>query len=77
MKERQCIKCSSEEHIKRECTSGWKPAAKGLGKDKGKGKIDNKKVAVVQVTDAVISSVVVLVCFGSIISEDELDCEYD
>jgi len=77
MKEGPCIKCGFKDHIKKECTSGWKPAAEGLGKDKGKGKVDNKKVAVVQAADALISLVVALISFGRIISEDELDYEYD
>jgi len=77
MKEGQCIKCGSKDYIKKECTSGWKPAAEGSGKDKGKGKVDYKKVVVVQVADALISSVVGLVSFGRIISEDELDYEYE
>jgi len=77
MKEGQCIKCSSKDHIKKECTSGWKPAAEGSGKDKGKGKVDNKKVAVVQAADALISSVVAPVSFGRIVLEDELDYECD
>jgi len=77
MKEGQCIKCGYKYHIKKECTSGLKPAAKGSGKDKGKGLVDNKKVAVVQAADMSISSVVALVSFGRIISEDELDYECD
>jgi len=77
MKEGQCIKCGSKDHIKKECTSGWKPAAEGSGKDKRKDKVDNKKVAVVQAADALISSVVASVSFGRIISEDELDYESD
>jgi len=77
MNEGQCIKCGSKDHIKKECTLGWKPAAEGLGKDKRKGKVDNKKVAVVQVADALISSVVAPVSFGRIVSENELDYECD
>jgi len=73
MKEGQCIKCGSKDHIKKEYTSGWKPAAEDSGKDKGKGNVDNKKVAVVQAADASISLVVLLVSFRRIISEDELD----
>jgi len=76
-KEGQCIKCGSKDHIKKECTCGWKPAGEGSSKDKGKGKVDNKKVAVVQVAHASISSVVAPVSFGRIISEDELDYECD
>jgi len=77
MKEGQCIKCGSKYHIKKGCTSSWKPAAEGSGMNKGKGKVDNKKVAAVQSADALISSVVVLVSFVRIISEDELDYECD
>jgi len=77
MKEGQCIKCGSKDNIKKECTSGWKPAAEGSGEDKGKGKVDNKKVAVVQAADTLISSVIAPVSFGKIISEDELDYECD
>jgi len=77
MKEEQCIKCGSKDQINKECTSGWKPAAEGSGIDKGKGKMDNKKVAVVQAADALMSSVVVLVSFGRIILEDQLDYECD
>jgi len=77
MKEEQCIKYGSKDHIKKECTSGWKPAAEGSGKDKGKGKVDNKKMVVVQVADALISSMVALISFGRITSEDELNYEYD
>jgi len=40
-------------------------------------KVANKKVAVVQVADASICSVIAPVSFGRIISEDELDYEYD
>jgi len=64
MKEGQCIKCGSKDHIKKDCTAGWKPATDGTGKEKGKGKIDNKKVTVVQAAD-------------SLISEDKLDYECD
>jgi len=77
MKEGQCIKCGSKDHIKKECTSGWEPAAESSGRDKGKGKVDNKKVAVVQAADALISSVVAPVSFGRIVSKDELDSECD
>jgi len=77
MKKEQCIKCGSKDHIKKDCTSGWKPVAEGSGKDKGKGKVNNKKVAVVQVADALISSVVIPVSFGRIILEDKLDYECD
>jgi len=77
MKERQYIKCGSKDYIKKDCTTGWKPAAEGLGKDKGKNKRDNKKVAVVQAADELISSVVTPVSFGRIVSGDELDYEYD
>jgi len=77
MKEEQCIKCGYKDHIKKKCTSGWKPAAEASGKDKGKEKVDHKKVAVVQVADVSISSVVVPVSFGRIISEDELDYKCD
>jgi len=77
IKEGQRIKCSSKDHIKKECTSGGKLAAEGSGKDKEKWKVDNKKVVVVQVSDVLILPVVALVSFGSIISEDKLDYEYD
>jgi len=77
MKEEQCMKYGSKDHIKKECTSGCKPAAESSGKDKGKGKVDNKKMAVVQAADALISPVVALVSFERIISEDELDYECD
>jgi len=39
--------------------------------------MDNKKVAVVQAADDLISSVISPVSFGRIISEDELDYECD
>jgi len=77
MKEGQCIKCGSKDHIKKDCISGWKAAAEGSGKGQGKDKEDNKKVAVVQAADALISSVVAPVSFGRIVSEDELDYECD
>jgi len=77
MKEGQCAKCSSKDHIKKQYTSGWKPAAEDSGKKKGKGKVDDNKVAVMQVADTLISSVVAPVSFGRIISEDELDYECD
>jgi len=77
MKKGQYIKCGSKDHIKKECTSGWKPVAEGSSKNKEKGKVDNKKVAVVQAADMLISSMVALVSFGRIISEDELDYECD
>jgi len=77
MKKEQCIKYGSKDHIKKECSSDWKSAAEGSDKDKGKGKVDNKKMAVVQAADALTSSVVALVSFGSIISEDKLDYECD
>jgi len=77
MKEGQCIKCGSKAHIKKHCTSGWKPAAEGSGKGKGKDKGDNKKVAMVQAADVLISSVVDPVSFRRIVSEDELDYECD
>jgi len=77
MKEGQYINCASKDHIKKDCTSGWKPAAEGSGKGKGKDKEDNKNVAMVQAADALTSSVVDPVSFGRIISEDELDYECD
>jgi len=77
MKERQCIKYGSKDHIKKDYTSRWKPAAEGSGKGKGKDKGDNKKVAVVQAADDLTSSVVAPVSFGRIVSEDELNYEYD
>jgi len=39
--------------------------------------VDNKKVAVVEAADDLISSVISAVSFGRIISEDELDYECD
>jgi len=77
MKEGQCIKCGSEDHIKKDRTAGWKAMAEEKSKGKGNGKVDNKKVAVVQAADDLISSVLSPVCFGRIISEDELDYECD
>jgi len=44
---------------------------------KGKDKVHNKKVAVVQAADDLISSVISPVSFGGIISENELDYECD
>jgi hypothetical protein len=76
MKEGVCIKCGSKDHIKKDCTVGWKPVAETKGK--GKDKVDGKKVAVVQAAvDSLISSVTPPVSFGRIISEDELDYECD
>jgi len=77
IKKAQCIKYSSKDHIKKECTLGWKPAAEASANNKGKGKVDNKKVVVVQVADMLISSMVAPVSFGSIVSEYELDYECD
>jgi len=77
MKEGQCIKCGSEDYIKKDCTTGWKVSAEEKSKGKGKDKVDNKKVAVVQAADDLISSVIPPVSFGRIISEDELDYECD
>jgi len=77
MKEGQCIKCCSKDHIKKDCTAGWKATAKEKSKGKGKDKVDNRKLAVVQAADNLISSVISPVSFGHIISEDEVDCECD
>jgi len=77
MKEGQCIKCGSKDHIKKDCTSGWKLAAEGSGNGEGKDKGDDKKVVLVQVADMLISSVVAPVSFGRIVSEDKLDYECD
>jgi len=44
-------------------------------KGKGKDKVNNKKVVVVQAADNLISSVISPVSFGRIISEYELDYE--
>jgi len=77
MKEGQCIKCSSKDHIKKDCTAGWKATAEERSQGKGKEKVDNKKVAVVQAAAELISSVISPVSFGHIISEDELDYECD
>jgi len=77
MKEGQCIKCSSKDHIKKDCTVGWKAMAEENSKAKGKDKVDNKKVVVVQAADDLMSSVISPVSFGRIISEDELDYECD
>jgi len=77
MKEGQCSKCGSMDHIKKEYTSGWKPAADGMGKDKRKEKVDKKKLAIVQAADTLISSVVAPVSFGRIISGNELDYKCD
>jgi len=77
MKEGQCIKCGSKDHIKKDCTAGCKAMTEGKSKGKGKDKVDNKKVAVVQAADDLISSVISPISFGHIISEDELDYEYD
>jgi len=51
--------------------------AEEKSKGKGKDKVDNKKVAVVQALDDLISSVISPVSFGRIISENELDYECD
>jgi len=51
--------------------------AEEKSKGKGKDKVDNKKVAVVQVAEGLISSIISPVSFGRIISEDELDYECD
>jgi len=77
MKEGQCIKCCSKDNIKKKCTAGWKATAEEKRKGKEKDKMDNKKVAVVQVADAWISSVISPVSFSRIISEDELDYKCD
>jgi len=77
MKKRQCIKCGRKDHIKKESTAGWKAMAGEKSKGKGKDRVDNKKVAVVQAADNLISSVISPVSFGRIISEDELDYECD
>jgi len=77
MKESECIKCGSKDHIKKDCTVGWKPTAEEKSKGKGKDKMDNKKVAVLQAADDLISSVISPVSFVRIISEEELDYEYD
>jgi len=77
VKERQCIKCGSKDHIKKDCTAGWKAMAEEKSKGKGKDKVYNKKVAVVQAADDLISSVISPVYFSRIISEDELDYECD
>jgi len=77
MKEGQCIKCGSKDHIKKDCTAGWKVTTEEKSKGKGKDKVDNKKVAVVQAADDLISSVVSPVSFGHILSEDEVDHECD
>jgi len=47
MKEGQCIKSGSKDHSKNKYTLNWKPAAEGSGKDKEKGKMDNKMLVVV------------------------------
>jgi len=77
IKEAQCIKCGSKDHIKKEYTSSWKPAAESSGTDNGKGKVDNKKVTEEQVADALIPSMVAPVSFRRIVSEDKLDYECD
>jgi len=77
IKEGQCIKCGSKDHIKKDCTAGWKATAEEKSKRKGKDKVDNKNVAVVQAADDLISSVISPVSFGRIISEHELDYECD
>jgi len=77
MKDGQCIKYSSKDHIKKDCTAGWKAMAEEKGKGKEKDKVNNKKVAVVQAADALIFSVISPVSFARIISEDELDYECD
>jgi len=51
MKEGQYIKCGSKDHINKDCTVGWKGMAEEKSKGKGKDKVDNKKVAVVQAAD--------------------------
>jgi len=77
MKEGQCIKCGSKDHIKKDCTAAWKAMAEEKSKGKEKDKMDNKKVAVTQAADDLIYSVISPVSFGRIISEDELDYEYN
>jgi len=77
MKEGQYIKCGSKDHIKKDCTAGWKLTAEQRSKGKGKYKVDNKKVAVVQAADDIISSVIPPISFGHIISDVELDYECD
>jgi len=77
MKEGQCIKYGSKDHIKKDCTAGWKVTAEAKSKGKGKNKVDNKKVAVVQAADNLISSVISPGSFGRIISANELDYECD
>jgi len=68
MKESQYIKCGSKDHIKKDCTAGWKVTAEEKSKGKGKHKVDNNKVAVLQAADDLISSVISPVFFGHIIS---------
>jgi len=58
MKEGQCIKYSSKDHIKKDCTAGWKTMAEEKSKRKEKYKVDNKKIAVVQAADNLISLVI-------------------
>jgi len=77
MKEGQYIKYGSKDHIKKDCTAGWKAMAEEKSKGKGKDKVDNKKVAVIQAADDLISSVISALFFGRIISEDELDYDGD
>jgi len=77
IKEGQGIKCGSKDHIEKDCTTGWKVTAEESSKGKGKDKVDNKKVAVVQAADVLISSVISSVSFGRIISENELDYDCD
>jgi len=77
IKKGPCITCGSKNHIKKNCIAGWKATAKEKSKEPGKDKVDNKKVMVVQVADASISSLVSPVSFGRIMSEYKLDYEYD
>jgi len=77
MKEGQCIKCCSKDHIKKDCTAGWKATAEEKCKEKEKHKVYNKKVAVIQAADDLISSVISPVSFGRIISENKLDYKCD
>jgi len=48
MKESQFIKCGSKDHIKKDCTAGWKAMGEEKSKGTGKDKMDNKKIALVQ-----------------------------
>jgi len=77
MKKGQCMKCGSKDHIKKDSTAGWKATAEEKSKGKGKNKVDNKKVVVVQAAGELISLVISPVSLGRIISEDELDYECD